>query len=890
MTRIENIEYRMSNVECRSPDFCLQYSIFDILQFLFILLTMVVATPAHLASGETASDDGFRQMLVLAGLDDDKLARFVDGDPFSKDDLPVVLSLLFRLQQPGREQLDRWTQRQPPLEAWLADPIAHQAELAWFEGHFLFFEKMPLPAELAKVHQFPQLYRCKIELHQGRGICEVIVPRVPRSWLAADTSREPVRFRGLFLKTVPRNKDGDQATQIPLLLTPHLAWFPDEGAPPGQLLLAAHGMDVALLDEVKHRQPFVKSNVSREGKAFYACLTAARKAGQGELSAKAKEQLPLVAKHWRAEHQAATNDRQALLEQLATATEEQRKTELGQRLKVLRRREQLAAAVIGQAAEGRFSVAPLFLQPEKQVGRLMVVEGIARRAVRIAGEDASVRSSYYEIEVFTADSENLPVVCCVVDVPAEFPLGDSIRVPVRVAGLFFKSWLYRTRTARQQRHYAPIVIGAQVERLPTARVSNSRWGFGAGIAVLILLAALWSRFAWNERQDRRRRLRLRHSPNRQQVASNPFPWYSPRFWHGMRLVTWLRQLGRHRLAISPSRIPMALGVTMLSAANSGLAGIDHLIYSRRISKVKLAEPPLFILGHWRSGTTFLHELLICDPAHTYPTTYQCFVPHHFVFSESWFAPLSSYLLPRRRPMDNMTTGWQRPQEDEFALSNMGVRSPYLSMMFPNDGPQYSEYLDLHDLSPADREHWKAALQLFFQRLTFRNNRRLVVKSPPHTARVRTLLEMFPEARFVHIVRNPYTIYASTLRLWNSLHEAQAFQMSRKDEWLPEYVLSSFERMIAAFEGDRSLLAENQLVELRYEDLVADPKGQLMQIYDRLQLGDFSRAAEAIDIHLAEVKDYRPNQFDLDPATRHIVRERWAGYFERYGYDGGNDGG
>ena len=123
-------------------------------------------------------------------------------------------------------------------------------------------------------------------------------------------------------------------------------------------------------------------------------------------------------------------------------------------------------------------------------------------------------ASYYELEIFTADSENLPVVCCVVDVPAGFPVGDTIRVPVRVAGLFFKSWLYRTRqlkdnTAQQKRHYAPIVIGAQVEQLSTQVATNNRWGFGAGIAVFVLMAALWAKFAWNEKQNRKRRLRLR---------------------------------------------------------------------------------------------------------------------------------------------------------------------------------------------------------------------------------------------------------------------------------------------------------------------------------------------------------------------------------------------
>src|SRR5687768_18104609 len=46
--------------------------------------------------------------------------------------------------------------------------------------------------------------------------------------------------------------------------------------------------------------------------------------------------------------------------------------------------------------------------------------------------------------------------------------------------------------------------------------------------------------------------------------------------------------------------------------------------------------------------------------------------------------------------------------------------------------------------------------------------RSILKSPPHTCRVPTLLRLFPDARFVHIVRDPYAVYPSTLHLWRIL--------------------------------------------------------------------------------------------------------------------------
>jgi hypothetical protein len=373
-------------------------------------------------------------------------------------------------------------------------------------------------------------------------------------------------------------------------------------------------------------------------------------------------------------------------------------------------------------------------------------------------------------------------------------------------------------------------------------------------------------------------------PRRDRIVKNPFPWYTPRFWHGMRASTWLSQLVRNRFDVSLAKLPTVASVTGVTFLNSALAGIDRLVYRRRISNVRLKAAPLFILGHWRSGTTFLHELLIRDPAHTFPSTYQCFAPHHFVLSESWVTPLTKGLLPSRRPMDNMAAGWQRPQEDEFALGNLGLPTPYLSMLFPRRGPVYPEYLDLHELAPEQLADWQDSLAEFFRRITYRDDRRIVVKSPAHTARVRTLLKMFPDAKFVHIVRNPFDVFASTVNLWKSLNEVQRIQSAGDQAWIEEYVLNGLERMYAAFESDRQLLGEAQLYELRYEELVENPSQQLKQIYDRLELGDFSDVEQAVAGHLAEVKNYRTNHYDLVEETRDQVCRRWRSYFDRYGYD------
>jgi len=364
---------------------------------------------------------------------------------------------------------------------------------------------------------------------------------------------------------------------------------------------------------------------------------------------------------------------------------------------------------------------------------------------------------------------------------------------------------------------------------------------------------------------------------------HPYSFIAPRFWHGMTLPIWLRLLARNRLAISPTRIPLALAITGFTTMNSVLRGVEELLYRRRVNAIQIEHAPIFILGHWRSGTTLLHELLISDPRHTYPNTYECFAPHHFLLTEKLLTRLLAFILPAQRPMDNMAAGWSRPQEDEFAMTNLGIPSPYLSMAFPKRGPVYPEYLDLTQLSHEQISQWQDTLIRFLKRITYHSNRRIVLKSPPHTARIRTLLKIFPDARFVHIVRDPYTLFPSTVRMWRSLNRVQGLQVAQ-DDWLEEYVLDCFDRLYRRFEEDRPLLASNRFYEVRYEDLVSDPMTQMRAIYDQLELGDFDEATPRVLAYLDDARDYKTNRYDLSAEMHDRVTQRWGDFIRRYGYE------
>jgi hypothetical protein len=358
------------------------------------------------------------------------------------------------------------------------------------------------------------------------------------------------------------------------------------------------------------------------------------------------------------------------------------------------------------------------------------------------------------------------------------------------------------------------------------------------------------------------------------------PWI-PRFWDGMSFPAWLKLLARTRLRISPLRIGMSALIFPISALHSSLGLLQTLIYGRKIARMQITQQPIFIVGHWRSGTTMLHEYLVLDPRHTFADTYACFVPHHHLLSRPLFAPLLSVLLPAQRPMDNMAAGWDRPQEDEFSLCNMGLPSPYLTCALPNT-PQCREYIDMQGIPPEELQRWKQKLLWFLKTLTVRNPKRIVLKSPPHTGRIRVLLEMFPQARFVHIYRDPWAIFPSTINLWKRLYSDQCLQKPRF-QGLEDYVFETFNRMYAAFERDRPLIPAKQLAEVSYEQLVADPVGQMRRIYDELDLGGFEQLRPVLEDFVARQKNYQKNRFEMAPALHAEISRRWSAYIEKYGY-------
>lgn len=360
------------------------------------------------------------------------------------------------------------------------------------------------------------------------------------------------------------------------------------------------------------------------------------------------------------------------------------------------------------------------------------------------------------------------------------------------------------------------------------------------------------------------------------------PEWAPRIWQGSDFFGWLRLLGNNRFAVGLRYWYIAVIAMVVTLFHTAFRFLQEILYGQEVRRTEITEPPIFIIGHWRTGTTLLHELLVLDPAHSYPNTYQCLSPNHILLSEEFMKKMFSGLMPSRRPMDNMKAGWERPQEDEFALCLLGVPSPYHTIAFPNHPPQNQEFYDLEDVSKAERKQWKAAFLRFIQQLTLKTGKRLVLKSPPHTCRIKVLQELFPKAVFIHIVRDPYVVFPSTVNLWKSLYRTHGLQKPTF-EGLEDLVFETGLRMYNKLEETRSLVHPSRFYEIRYEDLVAHPLREVQRLYKHLELGDFETMRPSLENYLNGVSGYKTNKYTLTPEQEAEIAERWGSIIERYGY-------
>jgi hypothetical protein len=342
------------------------------------------------------------------------------------------------------------------------------------------------------------------------------------------------------------------------------------------------------------------------------------------------------------------------------------------------------------------------------------------------------------------------------------------------------------------------------------------------------------------------------------------------------------------LLMSNGSIPLKHYMRIIFINTCSIVGIpfrirEYMMLNRKIKKTKLHSDPIFIIGHWRSGTTHLHNLLCQDPQFGYVTMLEASFPKCFM-TNSFFRYLMSIMLPKKRPMDNMKMGVDKAQEDEMALANIFPYTLYNAWYFPKRMMEfYYKYLRFKNISSKVSKEWKKGYISLLKKTTINmDGKRLVSKNPPNTARIKFLLNLFPEAKFIHIYRNPYTVYLSTRHFYRKTMERFTFQRV-SSESIEENIFKIYKDLMKTYFNEYKLIPKGNLVEIKFEDLETDAIGQLKKIYSELNLSGFKKNKSRFQNYLDQIENYSKNKFQLDNDTIKKVEQNWDFTIKKWEY-------
>lgn len=357
--------------------------------------------------------------------------------------------------------------------------------------------------------------------------------------------------------------------------------------------------------------------------------------------------------------------------------------------------------------------------------------------------------------------------------------------------------------------------------------------------------------------------------------------------------------------VAPDKKAKILLIKSICRLLSPLAVLQENKYKKLLADKPLENDPLFILGHWRSGTTFVHNIFAQDKHFGYTTTYQTVFPHYIMAMQGLLKPIMKLVMPSRRPTDNMELSPDLPQEEEFALAGMTPYNYYNFWFFPDNMQEYCDrFLTFRDITDEELQEFKTNFEKLVKlSLWNTGGTQYLSKNPSHTSRIRALSELFPRARYIYLMRNPYTVFESTRSFFiNTIKPLQFHTIT--DEEMEQNILRNYMELYHAYKEQKKTLTaspvhsqgganeavvspspwERLFYEVRFEDIEKDALAITEDIYKKLDIPGWDEAKPAIEKYILSKKNHKKNKYQYAPRTIELVNEHWGEVLDEWGYE------
>lgn len=315
--------------------------------------------------------------------------------------------------------------------------------------------------------------------------------------------------------------------------------------------------------------------------------------------------------------------------------------------------------------------------------------------------------------------------------------------------------------------------------------------------------------------------------------------------------------------------------------------IEWLISYFPIKRTKIKDGPVYIVGFWRSGTTFLQNLMSRDPQYGWFDPVKTISFNNCIIMKPIMAREEKKRLKDARPMDNMEYNLNLPMEEVFAQAQISTQAISHMLAFPDGGKgvKYIETAFVDEQDEKTQKEWRKSYDYVLRKATYLSKgKTLLLKSPENTCRIAELKRCYPHAKFINIYRNPYDVIMSTINMFTKEMNALALNEPASYEVIEKVAIDLFERIYKKAIHELEELPKEDCINIKYEDFCADKEGYMKKIYDSLGLDGYEEAKPYFEKYIDSQKDYKKNKFTLTPELKKKINAKLGFYFDYYGYE------
>jgi len=349
---------------------------------------------------------------------------------------------------------------------------------------------------------------------------------------------------------------------------------------------------------------------------------------------------------------------------------------------------------------------------------------------------------------------------------------------------------------------------------------------------------------------------------------------------GSSFRNWFKILRENNFDIYCGFIIKAIFVTVAIITLTPLRILEKTKHSKNIEKMKKSSP-IFIIGHWRGGTTFLHNILSKDKNFAYVSMFDSVYPWICLHKNQFLKNLVSNALPNNRLSDDVELNANVAYEEEDAISNLCSHSYRHGWAFPKNIEKYfDKYVLFEGISKKELKEWKKTYKFYVKKNSYKHNgKKLILKSLINTGRIKHILDIFPDAKFIYLYRNPYEVYPSTLNFYKKSIPIFSFQQIDEKE-VEKITYEFYKKLLKSYEGGREFIPTKNLIEISYDELVKNPLETLEKIYKNLGIKEYEKSEKDFKKYLGKIKNYETNKYDLSDVDKNKIKKELVPIFEK----------